>query len=196
MYCLATSLGELLSVYPTNLGQAYFVLQLGEGKPHVRILSYITGWVNTAGWWTLIASFSLFTTSFYISIVQLFRPGFQTQPWQNFIIFEGTVWAAAVANVMMTRIEKLLPVFNSIMMISNLLVFGGILITLLACKGTNGTFQSGHFIFATWANLSGWPDGFAFLQGLLSATYGFTAFDSVVCCLMTCKTRLKTHNSW
>lgn len=180
MFCLATSLGELLSIYPTSLGQAYFIVRMGAGRPYTRTLSYVTGWINMAGWWTLIASFSLFCATFYISVIQLFIEGWQIKPYQNFLIFEATIWSSAFANIVMTRIDRVLPLFNTIMMISNLLIFSGSLITMLTCTGIKHQFQSGRFIFATWINASGWPDGFAFLQGLLTATYGFTAFDSVV----------------
>ncbi|KAK6379866.1 hypothetical protein LTS17_005940 [Exophiala oligosperma] len=180
MYCIAASLGELLSCYPTSLGQAFFVLKLAPEQRGMRTVSYITGWINVAGWWTLIASCATFTTSFFVAIIQIFQPDYSPKPWQNFVIFEATIWIYAVVNITLTRYDRFLPVFNTTMMITNVLLFVGMLVSTLACTAKYGTFQSGKFIFATFVNESGWPDGFAFLQGLLSATYGFTALDSVI----------------
>jgi amino acid transporter len=33
-------------------------------------------------------------------------------------------------------------------------------------------------VFATFSNATGWPDGMAFIMGLLQSTLGLTAFDA------------------
>lgn len=180
MHCLASSLGELLSVYPTSLGQAYFIIKLAPKLRYTRIVSYVTGWINVSGWWSILGSFSTYSTAFYVAIIQLFHPDFVVKPWHNFLIFEVTIWAFCLFNIVATRHDRVLPVFNSVMLYTNIMIFVALIIALLVSTSKNGSFQSGKFIFATWINLSGWPDGFSFFLGLLSATYGFTAFDSVV----------------
>jgi choline transport protein len=53
--CLAASLAEFLSAYPTAGGQYHWVAVI-SWKPWVPILSWITGWINVSGWIALVAS--------------------------------------------------------------------------------------------------------------------------------------------
>jgi len=47
--CLASSLAEFLSAYPTAGGQYHWVAVISpEGSK--RILSWICGWINVGGW--------------------------------------------------------------------------------------------------------------------------------------------------
>jgi hypothetical protein len=46
-------------------------------------------------------------------------------------------------------------------------------ITCLACS--SGEFRTGKDVFATWTNTTGWPDGMAFILGLLQSVFGLTA---------------------
>lgn len=45
-----------------------------------------------------------------------------------------------------------------------------ICITCLACSSPN--YQSGKLVFGTFINSVGWPDGVAFILGLLQSTFG------------------------
>ncbi|RAL58596.1 hypothetical protein DID88_003956 [Monilinia fructigena] len=53
--CLAVSLSEFLSAYPTAGGQYHWVAVI-SWKKYVPILSWITGWINVSGWIALVAS--------------------------------------------------------------------------------------------------------------------------------------------
>ena len=50
-------------------------------------------------------------------------------------------------------------------------------ITVLSCASPN--YSSGDFVFRTFINETGWPDGIAWLLGLLQAGLGLTGFDAV-----------------
>lgn len=47
-----------------------------------------------------------------------------------------------------------------------------IIITCLSCS--SGNYQSGDFVFRSFINETGWPDGVAWLLGLLQASFGLT----------------------
>lgn len=40
-------------------------------------------------------------------------------------------------------------------------------------------YQPASFVFGSFSNSTGWPDGWAFILGLLQSTFGLTAFDAV-----------------
>ncbi|RJE26323.1 Gaba permease [Aspergillus sclerotialis] len=50
-------------------------------------------------------------------------------------------------------------------------------ITVLACASPD--YNSARFVFANFINQTGWPDGIAWLLGLLQGGLGVTAFDAV-----------------
>ncbi|KAL1986683.1 hypothetical protein VTN96DRAFT_5888 [Rasamsonia emersonii] len=55
--------------------------------------------------------------------------------------------------------------------------FAIISITVLACSSPH--FNSGDFVFREFINQTGWPDGIAWLLGLLQGGLGVTGFDAV-----------------
>lgn len=49
--CIAASLGEICSVYPTSGGVYYWSAMLSTPK-YQAFASYLTGWLGTVGNWT------------------------------------------------------------------------------------------------------------------------------------------------
>lgn len=70
--CLAVSLAEMLSAYPTAGGQYHFVAMIAW-KRSVPILSWITGWINVAGWIALVASGGLLGSQLIVGLIALFH---------------------------------------------------------------------------------------------------------------------------
>ncbi|KAH6718648.1 putative amino acid permease family protein [Leptodontidium sp. MPI-SDFR-AT-0119] len=180
VYCTAASMAEILSVYPTNLGQAFWILQLAEGRPWAKLFSYITAWINMVGWWSLIGSSSVYSVNFFLAIINLYHADFVFQTWHYFIIFEATIWITALINMGAARHDKILPWFNNILLFANLATFLCLLVGLLVSTGKNGSFQPASFVFGGWNNFTGWPNGLVFFLGFIQAAYGLTAFDSVI----------------
>ena len=59
----------------------------------------------------------------------------------------------------------------------SILTLIAIIVTLLACAGSRGALNSGKFIFATFLNYTGWPDGVAWIMGLLQTQYCLVGAD-------------------
>lgn len=49
--------------------------------------------------------------------------------------------------------------------------------TLLACSSARHTIRDGKFVFSTFLNLTGWPDGVAWMMGLLQTQYSLVGAD-------------------
>ncbi|CZR69002.1 related to HNM1-Choline permease [Phialocephala subalpina] len=171
--CLAVSLAEFLSAYPTAGGQYHWVAVI-SWKRWVPLLSWITGWINTSGWIALVASGGLLGSQLIVGIISLVNANYTPQRWHQFLIYIGYNLVAFLINAFMTGA---LPLVTRGAFIWSILGFVVISITVLSCSSPN--YSSAEFVFTEFLNETGWPDGIAWLLGLLQAGLGLTGFDAV-----------------
>ncbi len=166
--CLAASLAEFLSAYPTAGGQYHWVAVISWDK-WVPILTWITGWINVSGWIALVASGGLLGSQLIVGIISFVNPDYSAQPWHQFLIYLAYNVVAFLVNAFMT---SLLPLVTKGAFIWSITGFVVISITLLACASPN--YSSADIVFQQFINQTGWPDGIAWLLGLLQAGLGLT----------------------
>ncbi|PNS21597.1 Choline transport protein [Sphaceloma murrayae] len=171
--CLAASLAEFLSAYPTAGGQYHWVAVIAPPKWR-PLLSYITGWINTSGWIALIAAGGLLGSQFIFGIIALQNPDFVPQRWQQFLIYSAYNLFSFLINAFL---NSKLHIFNQFTIIWSTVGFFIICIVTLATAAPN--FNSADIVFRLFINETGWPDGVAWLLGLLQGGLALTAFDSV-----------------
>ncbi|KAJ5692206.1 hypothetical protein N7462_001629 [Penicillium macrosclerotiorum] len=171
--CMAASLAEFLSAYPTAGGQYHWVAVISWER-WVPILSWITGWVNCSGWVALVATGGLLGSQLVLGVISLMNPNYEAQNWHQFLIYVAYNIAGFTINALMNNI---LPYFNKTAFIWSLSGFTVICITVLACSSPN--YNTGDFVFRDFINSTGWPDGIAWLLGLLQGGLGVTGFDGV-----------------
>ncbi|KAH0489379.1 hypothetical protein TgHK011_009811 [Trichoderma gracile] len=181
--CVAVSMGELCSSMPTALGQAFWISQLSQ-TPLGRFTAYMCAWINTFGWWTLTASQNAFMTEFLLGMKVMFDPEWDgaSKGWVQFLVYVGiTVFFTAINHVG-CRNDRFLPWFNNFVGVWYVGLFFIIGLALLISVGVKDDlkFQSAKFVFGTWINQTGWPDGVTWFMGLVQGAYGLTAFDSVI----------------
>ena len=172
--CLAASLGEFLSAYPTAGGQYRWAATVSW--PSVsRGLSFATGWLNVGGWCTMAATGGLLGSTLLLNIIALEMPSFEAQPWHQFLIYIAFTLVAFLINAFTV---KLLPIFGKVAFLWSVTGFVVICITVLAAASPN--FQSGEFVYGSLINDVGWPDGLAWLIGLLQGAFALTGFDATI----------------
>ncbi|KAJ5110947.1 hypothetical protein N7532_001482 [Penicillium argentinense] len=171
--CMAASLAEFLSAYPTAGGQYHWVAVISPQK-WMPILSWITGWVNCAGWVALVATGGLLGSQLVLGVISLMNPNYESERWHQFLIYIAYNIAGFLINALT---NKFLPYFNKAAFIWSLSGFTIICITVLSCSSPE--FNSGDFVFREFINQTGWPDGIAWLLGLLQGGLGVTGFDGV-----------------
>ncbi|KAH7066596.1 amino acid permease-domain-containing protein [Paraphoma chrysanthemicola] len=171
--CLAASLAEFLSAYPTAGGQYHWVAVITP-KKYVPIASWITGWINVSGWIALTTSGGLLASQLISGLISLFHPDFALKPYQVWLIYVAWTLIAFVINAFL---NNLLPYVNRSAFIWSIGGFVIICITVLACASPN--YASADFVFANFINETGWPDGVAWLLGLLQGGFGLTGYDAV-----------------
>jgi choline transport protein len=86
--CLAASLAEFLSAYPTAGGQYHWVAVI-SWKSYVPLLSWITGWINVSGWIALVASGGLLGSQLIIGVISMYTPSYEPERWHQFLIYIG-----------------------------------------------------------------------------------------------------------
>ncbi|PSR82853.1 amino acid/polyamine transporter I [Coniella lustricola] len=172
--CLAASLAEFLSAYPTAGGQYHWAAII-SWKRFARAISYCTGWINVAAWVCLTATGGLLGSQLILGVISLMHESYESKPWHQFLIYIAYTLAAFFINAFMNR---LLPYFNKAALLWSLAGFVIISITVLACGSPN--YQSGSFVFGGFINQSGWPDGLSWLLGLLQGAFALTGFDATI----------------
>ncbi|KAK5993022.1 Choline transport-like protein [Cladobotryum mycophilum] len=181
--CVALSMGELCSSMPTALGQAYWISHLLQSSTG-RFASYMCAWINTFGWWTLTASQISFMTQFLLGMKVMFDNEWDgaSKGWVQFLIYIGITVSFTATNHVACRNEKFLPWFNNFVGIWFVGLFFVIGLALLISVGVNTDkhFMPAKFVFGTWINQTGWPDGVTWFIGLVQGAYGLTAFDAVI----------------
>ncbi|KAK5163909.1 uncharacterized protein LTR77_010304 [Saxophila tyrrhenica] len=173
-FSLAASLAEMLSAFPTSGGQYHWAYMIAPASIR-RGTAWATGWINMSGWVALVATNSSLASTLIINMISLLHPGtYEYHRWHQFLIYLGITSTSFAVNAFM---QKLLPQVNGVALAWSIAGFMIISITVLACAAPD--YATGEYVFATWINETGWPDGIAFLLGLLQGGLGLTGFDAV-----------------
>jgi amino acid transporter len=109
-----------------------------------------------------------------LNAVIFFDPSFEPKAWHSFLLYLAYTLVAFLINTFMSRI---LHIITKAAFIWSLTGFVVICITVLACAAPN--YQSGAMVYTHFTNNTGWPDGLAWLLGLLQGALGVTGFDAV-----------------
>ncbi|GAB0138491.1 hypothetical protein EsDP_00006726 [Epichloe bromicola] len=170
--CIASSLAEFLSAFPTAGGQYHWVAV--SWPRWVPILSWITGWINVAGWIAVVATNALLSSQLIVGIISALHTTYDPPRWHQFLIYIALTLLSLVINALM---NSLLPLIYRGAFMWSMGGFVLVSITVLACASPN--YNSAYFVFREFINTTGWPDGIAWLLGLLQGRLAVTAFDAV-----------------
>ncbi|KEF62032.1 uncharacterized protein A1O9_00004 [Exophiala aquamarina CBS 119918] len=171
-FCVAITLGELTSAYPHAGGQYFWAAQLSPAK-HRRFFSYMTAILSWAAVICICASSAQASANIVFQMVTLSRPDFAYQRWMGFLAMETfNILAASL-----TIYEFVLPQLAKGFLIYVIVVTMAIFICLLAPSSPK---QSAAEVFGAgkYFNLSGWPNGMAFLIGMNGVNWSFSCLDA------------------
>ncbi|RAL00258.1 putative amino acid permease [Aspergillus ibericus CBS 121593] len=170
--CIALSLAELVSRYPTSAGPYYWSFQIaGSSKAAV---SFVTGWVWVVGNWTITLSVNFGFASMVSASISMFHPGWTIADWQLLLIFYAICLGAFC---ICTFANRYLPQVDIVCATWTLLTILVILIALSVKAGAgrhSAAYALGHYD----SSFSGWS-GFTFFIGLLPAAYTFSAVGMI-----------------
>ncbi len=111
--CVAASLGEITSVYPTAGGVYYQAFVLAPPS-YRRISAWICGWLYVVGNITITLSVNFATALFLVASVNVFEtsdggPVLKGDPYQVFLIFLGLT---LICNLVCALCNKWLPILD------------------------------------------------------------------------------------
>jgi len=177
--CVAASLGEITSVYPTAGGVYYQTFMLAP--PSIRrALAYTCGWLYVVGNITITLAVQFGTTLFFVACVNVFEsePGvgiWQAETYQVFLTFLAITLLCNAISALGNRWLPLLDTFAVFWTFAGLIA---ILVTILAVAKEGR--RSAAFAFGEFEPSSGWPAGWAFCVGLLHAAYATSSTGMII----------------
>ena len=121
----------------------------------------------------LTATAGLLGSQLIVGIIALYHPSYTPEPWHQFLIYLAYNVIASLVNAFGNRI---LPYINQFAISWSIAGWAIITITVLACASPD--YNSADFVFREFLNTTGWPDGVAWLLGLLQGGLGLTGFDA------------------
>jgi amino acid transporter len=138
------------------------------------IASWICGWFNLVGNWTVTLSINFGGAQLILSAISLWQEDFAPTAWQTVLCFWAIMLVCFLINAFGAKyldfINKLCIWWTGASVII-------IMVTLLTMSDTK---RSGEFVFSHYdASASGWPAGWAFFVGLLQAAYTLTGYGLV-----------------
>lgn len=86
--CIAITLAELSSVYPTAGGQYHFASILAPKRIN-RVVSYSCGVLTVFSWIAIGAAVMMIPSQQILAVAKFWRPELEVHPYQYFLIYEG-----------------------------------------------------------------------------------------------------------
>ncbi|WVQ75176.1 hypothetical protein IAR50_004786 [Cryptococcus sp. DSM 104548] len=170
---MAASMAEICHVYPTAGGQYHWAAILSPASMAPAV-SWICGWFATSGWVALAATAGSLAGQLITGVIALLHSNYESERWHIFLIYIAYTLGACFLNIFGLR---LLPGINQTAIFWSL---NGAVVIIIVCLATAApNFQSGKFVFTEFINTTGWPDGVAWILGLLQSSFGLTGYDAV-----------------
>ncbi|KIW29122.1 uncharacterized protein PV07_04959 [Cladophialophora immunda] len=177
--CVACSLGEITSVYPTAGGVYYQTFMLSPVRWR-RLAAWVCGWSYVAGNIVITLAVSFGTTLFLVGCINVFEkePGvgiFEAQTYQIYLLFLAITALCTGTSALGNRHLPKLDTFAIFWTFAGLIAIS--VCTLAIAK--NGR-HSATYVFQDFEPLSGWPSGWAFCVGLLHAGYATSSTGMII----------------
>ncbi|OTB00185.1 hypothetical protein M426DRAFT_324499 [Hypoxylon sp. CI-4A] len=177
--CVASSLGEITSVYPTAGGVYYQTFMLAP--PHWRrVAAWTCGWLYVVGNVTITLAVNFGTATFLVGCVNVFETAdgeqiFAGEPYQVFLIFLGIT---LLCNAVSSLGNRWLPLLDTFAIFWTFAGVIAIMVCVLAIAHEGR--HTAKYVFTHFEVNSGWTPGWSFIVGLLHAAYGTSSTGMII----------------
>jgi amino acid permease (GABA permease) len=172
--CIAASLAEICSAYPTSGGVYYWSAMLAT-KKWAPVTSWTTGWLGLVGNWTLTAAICFSGAQLILSAIGLWNETYIPAAWHVVLIYWAVLLAALLTNILAAKHLHFINVFCVFWTVASVLII--IIVVLTMAKAGR---RSAAYVFTEFdATRAGWPAGWAFLVGLIQSAYTLTGYGMV-----------------
>ncbi|KAF1816193.1 amino acid permease 2 [Eremomyces bilateralis CBS 781.70] len=177
-YCIASSVAELVSAYPTA-GGMYFVTKHVVPKEHVAVWAWVIGWCNFLGQAAGVTGLAYTTSQMILAAATLnstYADGsysFEPTPAQTVGLAILVLCIMGIIDSLGTKsLHRIVLWFAPI----NLIASVAICVALLILTPNK---RSASWVFTHVTDDSGWGSrGFSFLLGFLSVSWTMTDYDA------------------
>lgn len=149
--CVALSMSEFLSAYPTAGGQYYWVAAITPEWCNA-FASWVTGCFSVVGWLAVAASGAVLGSQLLIAIIDFSAGGLRTTKVQYFSVYVLWILTSLVFNLvaghMLSRLNQAAFIYS---------ITGLIIISLVTIISTGRDFAAPASIFQGLLNRTGWP---------------------------------------
>ncbi|CAF4047470.1 unnamed protein product [Adineta steineri] len=172
--CIASSLAEICSAYPTSGGVYYWSAMLAN-KKWKPIASWITGWLGLVGNWTVTTSICFSGGQLILSAIGLWNETYIPAAWHVVLMYWAVLIIALFVNILAVKYLDFINTMCVYWTAASVLI---ILITVLTMA--KGGRRNATYVFTEFdASRAGWPSGWAFFVGLLQSAYTLTGYGMV-----------------
>jgi amino acid transporter len=174
--CVAVSLAELASRYPTSSGVYYWSYRLcGQHQRTRKIVSFMTGWFWLIGNWTITLSVNFGFASLIAATVSIYNPEWIASSWELLLIFYAL---CVVVFLICSFGDSLLPYVDTAAAVWNFITIIAILVAV-SVQAKQGRHSASYALGNYETSFSGWGTGFTFFIGLLPPAYAFSAIGMI-----------------
>ena len=120
-----------------------------------------------------LAAIAYIPANILVEMYAAFHPAYVSAPWHAYLAFVLVVWLSTLFIIFFNRAIPLLQTTGLF------LILAGGLVTIIVCAAMPAAHASHAFVWRDFANRTGWPDGVAFLTGVLNGAFAIGTPDSV-----------------
>ncbi|KAH8811155.1 amino acid permease family protein, partial [Xylogone sp. PMI_703] len=168
---IAATLAELSSVYPTAGGQYHFASILAP-PGFSKVISYTCGLLAIMSWIAIGATVTFVPAQQIFGIVSVYHSNYIPHAWHIFLAYEALGLIVLVFNVFALKKAPWLHNIGFFLTISLFITF------LIGFCARHNPKAPNEWVWNTFINETGWPDGICFLVGLTTSCFMYIGLDA------------------
>ena len=170
--CIAMSLAELASRYPTSAGPYYWSFQIARSSK--TTISFINAWIWLIGNWTITLSVNFGFASLLSATISMYHPNWNANSWQLLLIFYGvclgSLFICTFANKYLPQVDIACATWTALTIL--------VILIALSIRAEEGRHSISWTLSHYDKSFSGWGN-FTFFIGLLPPAYCFSAIGMI-----------------
>ena len=170
--CIAVSLAELASAYPTSGGVLDWAYE-GSSKSSRKFIAWTTAWLNTFAWIVTATTWASLVAQQVLALAVLYHPDYVIKQWHTWLVLQFVLIVGLLINVFAV---KIMPALDKIGLYT---FFLGCFVLSITVAASAPTHQSAKFVFVDIINTTGWSsNGLVWCLGQIATSGAFILIDS------------------
>ncbi|KAF7186907.1 Choline transport protein [Pseudocercospora fuligena] len=169
---IGASIAELASSILSS-GGVYHWASVTPGPRYGRVVGFFAGSLNFFGWIFDLAAIAQIPANVLVQMYAVFHDDFVIEAWHTYVAFVAILW---LVTFFIIFCNKLIPFLQHIGLF---LILAGGMVTIIVVAAMPAQHASNAFVWRDFQNLTGWPNGVAFLTGVLNGAFAIGTPDSV-----------------